>query len=70
VYPYYRIYQTKDGYISLGALAAKQSPERMQSIGIEDQYAYLDLGNGNDETYFYQKEVMKKLKTSLVRKPR
>ncbi len=38
-------------------------------MGIEDKFAYLDLGNGNDETYFYQKEVMKKMEEVLGEKP-
>jgi crotonobetainyl-CoA:carnitine CoA-transferase CaiB-like acyl-CoA transferase len=69
VYPYYRIYQTKDGYLSIGALAAKHRMNMCKVLGIEDQYAYLDLGNGNDETYFYQKEVMKKIEDLLGQKP-
>jgi formyl-CoA transferase len=68
VFPYYRIYQTKDGYISIGALAAKHRTNMCKVLGVEDQYAYLDLGNGNDETYFYQKEVMKKVETTLGEK--
>jgi crotonobetainyl-CoA:carnitine CoA-transferase CaiB-like acyl-CoA transferase len=68
VYPYYRIYQTKDGYISIGALAAKQRINVSEVLGVEDKYAYLDLGNGNDETYFYQKEVMKKMEDVLGEK--
>lgn len=68
VFPYYRIYQTKDGYISLGALAAKHRINTAKVLGVEDKYAYLDLGNGNDETYFYQKEVMKKYEKILGEK--
>jgi crotonobetainyl-CoA:carnitine CoA-transferase CaiB-like acyl-CoA transferase len=69
VYPYYRIYQTKDGYMSIAALTAKQRISTSQVLGIEDKYAYLDLGNGTDETYFYQKEVMKKMEDVLGEKP-
>jgi crotonobetainyl-CoA:carnitine CoA-transferase CaiB-like acyl-CoA transferase len=69
VYPYYRIYQTKDGYISIAALTAKQRISVSEVLGVEDKYAYLDLGNGSDETYFYQKEVMKKMEDVLGEKP-
>ena len=64
-FPYYRIYQTHDGYMSIGALVAKQRISLCEVLGIEDKYAYLDLGNGNDETYYYQKEVMKKIEDVL-----
>jgi crotonobetainyl-CoA:carnitine CoA-transferase CaiB-like acyl-CoA transferase len=69
VYPYYRIYQVKDGFMSIAALTSKQRIKACEVLGIEDQYAYLDLGNGNDETYFYQKEVMKKMEDILGEKP-
>jgi len=65
VFPYYRIYQTKDGYLSIGALASKHRMNMCEVLGVEDKFAYLDLGNGNDETYFYQKEVMKKFENIL-----
>ncbi|MBN1664960.1 MAG: CoA transferase [Deltaproteobacteria bacterium] len=68
VFPYYRIYQTKDGYISIGALAAKHRINTAKVLGVEDKYAHLDLGNGNDETYFYQKKVMKKFEKILGNK--
>lgn len=64
-FPYYRIYQTHDGYMTIGALVAKQRMSLCEVLGIEDKYAYLDLGNGNDETYYYQKEVMKKIEDVL-----
>jgi len=37
-------------------------------LGIEDKFAHIDLGNGNDETYFYQKEVMTKMEAILGEK--
>ena len=64
-FPYYRIYQTKDGYMTIGALVVKQRLSLCEVLGVEDKYAHLDLGNGNDETYFYQKEVMKKIEDVL-----
>ena len=69
VFPYYRIYQTQDGFLSIAALTAKQRMSLNQVLGVEDKFAYLDLGNGNDETYFYQKEVMKKVEEVLGEKP-
>ncbi|MBN1382477.1 MAG: CoA transferase [Deltaproteobacteria bacterium] len=69
VFPYYRIYQTEDGYMSIAALTAKQRMRLCEVLNVEDKYAYLDLGNGSDETYFYQKEVMKKIEDILGEKP-
>jgi CoA:oxalate CoA-transferase len=65
VFPYYRIYQTKDGYMSLAALTAKQRIKLCEVLGVEDRYAHIDLGNGNDETYFHQKEVMGRIEEIL-----
>ncbi|RJQ65264.1 MAG: CoA transferase [Desulfobacteraceae bacterium] len=65
VFPYYRIYQTKDGYMSIAALTAKQRIWTSEALGVEDKYAHLELGNGTDETYFYQKEVMKQFEDVL-----
>ena len=64
-FPYYRVYQTKDGYMTIGALVAKQRLSLIETLGVEDKYAEVDLGNGNDDTYFYQKEVMKKIEDAL-----
>jgi formyl-CoA transferase len=69
VFPYYRIYQTKDGYMSIAALTSRQRVILCEVLGVEDRYAHIDLGNGNDETYFYQKEVMKKIENILGEKP-
>jgi crotonobetainyl-CoA:carnitine CoA-transferase CaiB-like acyl-CoA transferase len=69
VYPYYRIYQTKDGYMSIAALTAKQRLSTSETLKIEDKYASQDLGNGTDETYFYQKEVMKQMESVLGTRP-
>ena len=69
VFPYYRIYQTQDGYMSIAALTARHRLRTCEVLGIEDKFAYLDLGNGNDESYFYQKEVMKKMEDVLGEKP-
>lgn len=69
VFPYYRIYQTKDGYMSLAALTAKQRITLCEVLGVEDRFAHIDLGNGNDETYFYQKMVMKRMEEIFGTKP-
>jgi len=67
-FPYYRVYQVKDGFMSIAALTVKQRISVNEVLGVEDKFAHIDLGNGNDETYFYQKEVMKKIETRLGEK--
>ena len=67
-FPYYRVYQVKDGFMSIAALTVKQRMSVCEVLGVEDKFAYIDLGNGNDETYFYQKEVMKKMEVCLGEK--
>jgi len=67
-FPYYRVYQVKDGFMSIAALTVKQRLSTCEVLGIEDKFAHIDLGNGNDETYFYQKEVMKKMEAILGEK--
>lgn len=67
-FPYYRIYQTRDGYMSVAALTAKQRISTCEVLGVEDRFAHLNLGEGNDESYFHQKEVMKKIERLLGEK--
>lgn len=69
-YPYYRIYQVRDGFMSIAALTVKQRISVGEVLGIEDKYAHIDLGNGTDEMYFYQKEIMKKIEERLGEKTR
>ena len=56
--------------MSIAALTAKQRASVNEVLGIEDKYAHIELGNGTDETYFYQKEVMKKIEERLGDKPK
>jgi len=67
-YPYYRIYQVKDGFIGIAALTAKQRISLCDLLDIEDRFAHIDIGNGSDETYFHQKEVMKQVEARMGEK--
>jgi len=69
-FPYYRIYQVQDGFMSIAALTVKQRLSLGEVLGVEDKYAHIDLGNGNDETYYYQKDVMKKMEARLGERTR
>jgi len=68
VYPYYRIYQVQDGYMSIAALTTKQRASVNEVLGIEDKFALVEIGDGTDESYFHQKEVMKKMEERLGEK--
>lgn len=68
VFPYYRVYQTKDGFISIAALTSRQRLVMCDVLGVEDKFAHLHLGDGNDQSYFHQKEVMKKIEDILGEK--
>ncbi|MGA8848605.1 MAG: CoA transferase [Dehalococcoidia bacterium] len=68
VFAYYRVYQTKDGFMSIAALTPRQRLTMCAVLGVEDKFAHLNLGDGNDQTYFYQKEVMKKIEDILGEK--
>jgi crotonobetainyl-CoA:carnitine CoA-transferase CaiB-like acyl-CoA transferase len=68
VFAYYRVYQTKDGFMSIAALTPRQRLALCAVLGVEDKFAHIDLGDGNDQTYFHQKEVMKKIEDILGEK--
>lgn len=68
VYPYYRIYQTSDGYISIAALTKRQRNTLCDVIGITDECADVQLGEITDDGYYHQKEVMKNIEEKLALK--
>jgi len=68
VFPYYRVYQTKDGFMSIAALTSRQRLAMCAILGIEDKFAHRSLGDRDDQTYFHQKEVMKKIEGILGEK--
>lgn len=68
VYPYYRVYETADGYIGIAALNRKQRNTLCEVIGITDQGVNVELGDISDTLYFHQKEVMRKIEKQLTLK--
>lgn len=68
VFPYYRVYQTKDGFMSIAALTSRQRLAMCAVLGVEDKFAHRSLGDRDDQTYFHQKEVMKKIESILGEK--
>ncbi len=64
-YPYYRVYATGDGYISLAALNRGLREKVCAALGVAD--AHLDKNNGEipDDVYFKQKTLMHTIETRL-----
>lgn len=65
VYPYYRVYETGDGYLSIAALNVKQRKALCVVLDIADEHAELNMGNISDQAYFAQKTLMKSIETRL-----
>lgn len=64
-YPYYRVYETADGYLSVAALSQKQREALCSLLEITDQYADVNVGNVSDDAYFAQKELMGAIENQL-----
>jgi crotonobetainyl-CoA:carnitine CoA-transferase CaiB-like acyl-CoA transferase len=69
VYPYYRVYPTGDGYVSIAALNRALRDKLCAVLEIEDPHTHVDLGNTSDEVYFTQKTLMRTIEARLVQKP-
>jgi len=65
VYPYYRVYQTGDGYLSIAALNITQRENLCRVLQVTDEFADANFGSISDEAYYAQKTMMKKIETSL-----
>ncbi len=64
-YPYYRVYETKNGYISIAALNRKQRAKLCEVLSVVDEHLDSNVGAVADDAYFAQKEVMKKFEAAL-----
>jgi crotonobetainyl-CoA:carnitine CoA-transferase CaiB-like acyl-CoA transferase len=69
VYPYYRVYPTGDGYLSIAALNQTLREKLCAVLEIADEHTAVDLGNISDEVYFKQKALMEKIEERLLQKP-
>ena len=69
VYPYYRVYPTGDGYLSIAALNRGLREKLCAVLEIEDEHTAVDLGNASDEVYFAQKAMMKRIEERLRQRP-
>jgi len=65
VYPYYRVYPTGDGYISIAALNHRLRDRFCEAIDVVDENTHIDTGDVPDEVYFKQKLMMKTIENRL-----
>ena len=68
-YPYYRVYPTGDGYLSIAALNRGLREKLCAVLEITDPHTGVDLGNTSDEVYFAQKVVMQTIEERLLQHP-
>ncbi len=64
-YPYYRVYETADGYLSVAALSQRQRESLCNLLGVQDNYLDVNVGNISDEAYFAQKQTMQAIEEKL-----
>jgi crotonobetainyl-CoA:carnitine CoA-transferase CaiB-like acyl-CoA transferase len=69
VYPYYRVYPTGDGYLSIAALNRSLREKLCAVLEIEDEHTGVDLGNASDEVYYAQKLMMRRIEARLLEQP-
>jgi crotonobetainyl-CoA:carnitine CoA-transferase CaiB-like acyl-CoA transferase len=67
-FPYYRIYETANGFIGVAALTSKQRKNMCEVVGILDKTASVEIGDLTDDTHYYQKEMTKHLEKRLREK--
>lgn len=69
VYPYYRVYPTGDGYLSIAALNRSLREKLCAVLEIEDEHTAVDLGNASDEVYYAQKQMMRRIEERMREQP-
>jgi crotonobetainyl-CoA:carnitine CoA-transferase CaiB-like acyl-CoA transferase len=69
VYPYYRVYPTGDGYLSIAALNRTLREKICSVLEIADPHTHVDLGNTSDAVYYEQKTLMRTIEQRLVEHP-
>lgn len=69
VYPYYRVYPTADGYLSIAALNRNLREKLCAVLQIHDEHVDVDLGNASDPVYYEQKELMARIEARLLEHP-
>jgi CoA:oxalate CoA-transferase len=64
-YPYYRVYETGDGYISIAALNRGLREKVCATLEIHDDHIERNSGDISDTAYFKQKNIMRTIEDRL-----
>ncbi len=67
--PYYRVYQTGDGYISVAALNRGLREKVCAALQIVDEHVDKDSGEVSDEAYFKRRIMMRTIEQRLKTEP-
>jgi len=67
-YPYYRVYETGDGYISIAALNKGLRDKVCAALQIEDEHTDKSTGDFSDDVYFKQKSLMRTIEARFKTK--
>lgn len=70
VSPYYRVYATGHGFLSIAALNVAQRKNVCEALNVIDEFVEVDSGNVSDEAYYAKKSTMRKIEDSLKLHPR
>jgi formyl-CoA transferase len=70
VYPYYRVYPTGDGYISIAALTHAQRDKLCNALDLSDRFVDRHSSDISDEGYYAQKDLMAQIEARLKTQPR
>jgi len=64
-YPYYRVYETGDGYISIAALNRGLREKVCALLEVTDAHIERNSGDISDTAYFKQKNIMRTIEATL-----
>lgn len=64
-YPYYRVYETGDGYLSIAALNQAQRERLCEALDIVDEHIDVGTADISDAIYIHQQQMMARLEERL-----
>ncbi len=67
--PYYRVYQTQDGYISIAAINTSLRDRVCETLGVVDADTGRSSGDISDAVYFQRKTLMQEIETKMKTQP-
>jgi CoA:oxalate CoA-transferase len=69
VYPYYRVYPTADGYLSIAALNRRLRDSLCAILEVTDDHIEVNSGTASDAAYYQQKAMMQTIEQRLLQHP-